>query len=89
MPAGGGHVEITPRPDGLLTREMAARLCDVTPEAITNWTRGYGPKNNRRRLPVKRRENGRPLFEPVEVAKAEAATAKRARRGRWSAVVAA
>jgi hypothetical protein len=86
---GGVHVEIVPRADGLLTREQAARLCDVTPEAITNWVRGYGPKDNRRRLPVARRENGRPLFDPVEVAKAENATARRARRGRWSAATAA
>lgn len=82
-------MEICPRPDGLVTREQAARLAGVTPEAITNWTRGYGPKANRRRLPVARRENGRPLFDPVEVAKAEHATAKRARRGRWSSAAAA
>jgi hypothetical protein len=82
-------VEIMPRPDGLLTREQAARLCDVTPEAITNWTRGYGPKGNRQRLPVARRERGRPMFDPVEVAKAENATAKRARRGRYASAVAA
>lgn len=71
---------ITPRADGLITREQAAALCGVTPEAITNWTRGYGPKDDRRQLPVKRREHGRPLFDPVEVQKAEYATRKRARR---------
>lgn len=74
--------EIMPRPDGLITRGQAAQLCGVTPEAITNWVRlGYGPKDDRRFLPVKRRDAaGRPLFDPVEVAKAEHATARRARR---------
>ena len=74
---------IKPRPDGLITREQAAQLCQVTPEAITNWVRlGYGPKDDRRFLPVARRENGRPLFDPVEVAKAEHATARKAGRAR-------
>lgn len=73
--------EIMPRPDGLIDRGQAAALCGVTPEAITNWTRiGYGPKGAKVKLPVKRRESGRPLFDPVEVAKADWATAKRARR---------
>jgi hypothetical protein len=71
---------IVPRPDGLITRNQAAQLCGVTPEAITNWTRGYGPKDSRRQLPVARRVSGRPLFDPVEVAKAKHATDKRARR---------
>ena len=71
-----------PRPDGLITRGQAAALCGVTPEAITNWVRlGYGPKDDRRKLPVKRRDGtGHPLFDPIEVAKAEYATRKRARR---------
>jgi len=69
------------RPDGLITRDQAAALCGVTPEAITNWARiGYGPKGRKTKLPVARREHGRPFFDPVEVAKAEHATAKRARR---------
>ena len=74
--------EIMPRADGLITRGQAAALCGVTPEAITNWVRlGYGPKHDRRKLPVKRRDStGHPLFDPVEVAKAEHATAPRARR---------
>jgi hypothetical protein len=74
------HSVIVPRPDGLITRGQAAALCGVTPEAITNWTRGYGPKHDRRRLPVAKRVNGHPLFDPVEVAKAKHATDKRARR---------
>jgi hypothetical protein len=74
--------EIMPRADGLITRGQAAALCGVTPEAITNWVRlGYGPKHDRRKLPVKRRDaGGHPLFDPVEVAKAEHTTAPRARR---------
>jgi hypothetical protein len=74
-------LEVIPRPDGLITREQAAQLAGVTPEAITNWVRlGYGPKDNRCRLPVRRREHGRPLYDPVDVAKAEYATRKLARR---------
>lgn len=75
-------MEIMPRPDGLITRGQAAALCGVTPEAITNWVRiGYGPKGNKAKLPVKRRDSGgHPLFDPVDVAKAEHATAPRARR---------
>lgn len=76
---------IVPRPDGLITRAQAAQLCGVTPEAITNWTRGYGPKDKRRKLPVAKRENGHPLYDPVEVAKADHATARRARRVRYPA----
>ena len=74
-------MRVVPRPDGLITREQAASLAGVTPEAITNWARlGYGPKDDRRKLPVKRREHGRPLYDPIEVAKAEYATRKLARR---------
>ena len=80
---------ITPRPDGLITRAQAAELCRVTPEAITNWTRlGYGRKDDRHKLPVARREHGRPLFDPVEVAKAEHATARKAGRVRDERVAA-
>ncbi len=68
-------VEITPRPDGLLTREMAAALCGVDPDTISQWVR-------RRHLKVTRRDGRSPLFEPVDVAKAEIATRKRARRER-------
>lgn len=73
--------QITPRPDGLITRAQAAELCGVTPQAITNWTSiGYGPRDSRTRLKVTKRERGQPLFSPVDVAKAEYATRKRARR---------
>jgi hypothetical protein len=73
-------VRIT-RGDGLITREQAAELCGVTPGTISQWIgRGYGPKDSHRRLPVAKRENGRILLDPVEVAKADHATARRARR---------
>ena len=74
--------EIMPGPDGLLSRKQAAALCGVTPEAINNWVRdGYGPKDSKMRLPVKRRDcTGHPRFDPVDVAKADHATAGRARR---------
>lgn len=73
---------IMPGPDGLISRKQAAALCGVTPEAINNWVRvGYGPKDNKTKLPVKRRDcTGHPRFDPVDVAKAERATAERARR---------
>lgn len=72
---------IEPRADGLITRAQAAELCGVTPEAVTNWTRvGYGPKGAKVKLPVARRESGRPLFWPADVMQAEYATRHRARR---------
>lgn len=73
---------ITPTPDGLVTREQAADLCGVTPAAITNWVReGYGPKGSKTRLRVARRDGPRPLFDPVDLARAELATRRKARRG--------
>ena len=66
--------------DGLITVEQAAELCGVKPVTVRNWAnRGYGPKNARRKLPVKR-ENGRLLVDPVELAKADHATKGPARR---------
>lgn len=67
--------------DGLITREMAAELCGVTPDAISQWiSRGYGPKGARVKLPVAKREGRAILLDPVEVAKADHATRERARR---------
>jgi hypothetical protein len=74
------------RADGLIDRDQAAELCGVTPDAVTIWaTRGYvvtlpGRKKERRFLPVAKREGRTPLYDPVEVAKAERATRKRGRR---------
>jgi hypothetical protein len=73
------------REDGLIDRDTAAQLCGVTPDAVTIWaTRGYiaviAGERQRRYLPVAKREGRTPLYDPVEVAKAEHATRKRGRR---------
>lgn len=74
------------RADGLIGREQAAELCGVSPDAVTIWaTRGYwvtlpGGYREHRRLPVAKREGRSPLYDPIEVAKAEKATRKRGRR---------
>lgn len=85
-------VQVT-RGDGLLDRDQAAGLCGVTPDAVTAWaTRGYwvktGPGRSDREhrvLPVAKREGRKPLYDRVELAKAEHATRRRgmhARTGR-------
>lgn len=67
--------------DGLIDVEQAAELCGVKPVTVRAWTqRGYGPKESRQVLPVAKRENGRILLDPVEVAKADHATKGPARR---------
>jgi hypothetical protein len=77
------------RGDGLIDRDQAAELSGVTPDAVTVWaTRGYivtvirgGEKARERHfLPVAKREGRKPLYDPVEVQKAEFATRKRGRR---------
>lgn len=69
------------RDDGLITREVAAALCGVTPDAVSQWiSRGYGPRDERVRLPVAKREGRTVLLDPIEVAKADHATRFRARR---------
>jgi hypothetical protein len=73
-------VRIT-RGDGLITRIMAAQLCGVDPDTISQWiSRGYGPRDARRKLPVAKREGRSVLLDPVEVAKADHATKGPARR---------
>jgi hypothetical protein len=64
---------VTVRQDGLITRDMAAQLCGVSPDAITQWVR-------RGHIGVARREGRNPLFNLVEVAKADHLLRKRARR---------
>lgn len=67
--------------DGLIDVEQAAELCGVKPVTIRAWiSRGYGPKDTRCKLPVAKREGRRILLDPVEVAKADHATCKAARR---------
>jgi hypothetical protein len=75
-------VRIT-RGDGLIDRDQAAELCGVTPDAVTMWaTRGYKSRDGKERywLPVALREGRKPLYDPVEVQKAEYHTRKRGRR---------
>ena len=63
------------RGDGLIDRDQAAELAGVTPDAVTLWaTRGYMARNGKQRTcgcPVAKREGRKPLYDPVEVAKAE------------------
>lgn len=73
------------RDDGLIDRDTAAELCGVTPDAVTIWSsRGYVDTVNgakvRRFLPVAKREGRTPLYEPLEVARAERATRRRGGR---------
>lgn len=64
---------VTVRIDGLITRDMAAQLCGVSPDAITMWVR-------RGQITVVRREGRHPLFNLVEVAKANQLLRKDPRR---------
>ena len=67
--------------DGLIDVEQAAELCGVKPVTIRAWiSRGYGPKTARRMLPVAKREGRFIYLDVVEVAKADHATRKAARR---------
>lgn len=72
---------VEPGPGGFITTEQAAALCGVKPVTVRNWIlRGYtGTDGERHHLPACRYKR-RLLLDPVEVAKAEHATAERARR---------
>lgn len=72
---------VEPGPGGFITTEQAAALCGVEPVTVRNWVlRGYtGRDGQRYKLPAHRFKR-RIYLDPVEVAKAERATAKRARR---------
>lgn len=73
---------ITPGPDGCISTEQAAALCGVSPITVRNWiNRGWhDAARNVCKLPVKHRYKGRIRLDPVEVAKADYATARKARR---------
>ena len=60
-------------PEGLVTRAQAAALCGVGPDTISMWVR-------RGHLKVAKREGRTPLYDPIELAKAEYKTRERARR---------
>lgn len=64
---------VTVRQDGLITRDMAAQLCGVEPDTITQWIR-------RGHIGVARREGRNPLLNIVEVAKADHLLRRRAHR---------
>lgn len=64
---------VTVRQDGLITRDMAAQLCGVGPDTISQWIR-------RGHIGVVRREGRTILLNLVEVAKADHLLRKRARR---------
>lgn len=71
------------RGDGLIDRDQAAELCGVTPDAVTIWaTRGYWLRDRSAHcvLPVAKREGRKPLYDPVEVQKAEWHTRRRGKR---------
>jgi hypothetical protein len=73
---------ITPGPDGSVTVGQAAQLCGVSVITIRSWiNRGYvSDDGSRVKLPVKHRWRGIIHLDPVEVQKAEYATARRTRR---------
>jgi hypothetical protein len=73
---------ITPDARGMITRDQAALLCGVRPDTVSQWiSRGYLlADGTRRKLPVAYRWKGRIMLDPVEVAKAEHATARKTRR---------
>lgn len=74
---------IVTREDGLITVADAAALAGVDEKTVRNWTRrGYYSDALKTRcyLPVAKREGWLILLDPVQVAIAEHATAKRARR---------
>ena len=62
-----------PDPFALVTASEAALYADVTVQAIVNW-------RNQGRIEVSGTKNGRPAYRLLDVAKAEHATRKRARR---------
>jgi len=73
MPEGGSGVRIT-RADGLVDVFQAAELCGVKPGTVRQWVhRGHLAKAGLD-------EEGRSLFDPVALQKAEYATRERARR---------
>jgi DNA-binding transcriptional MerR regulator len=60
--------------DAQLTASQAAKYAGVTVQAIVNW------RNRGHLHPVAHSSDGRPLYRLLDVAKAEHATRRRARR---------
>lgn len=71
------------RADGLITVRQAAELCGVSDITVRGWiNRGYWSDvlQSRQFLPVAKREGRTIYLDPVQVRRAEHATARRARR---------
>lgn len=75
-------MDITPDPGGCITVAQAAAVCGVDEKTVRNWRlRGYiGTDGQRTYLRDEGRWKGQIRLHPIEVAKAEHATARRARR---------
>ena len=73
---------IHPGPGGEITVKQAAALCGVEPVTVRNWiNRGWHDEGgNVVKLKIKWRYKGQIMLDPVEVAKADYATARKARR---------
>lgn len=74
--------EIVPNESGKITVRQAAELCKVTEMTVRNWyNRGWHDEDkNIVKMPIAYRYKGLVYLDPIEVAKAERATAERARR---------
>jgi hypothetical protein len=70
------------RPDGKVTVGQLAELCGVQPITVYQWIyRGYTPRGGGDRVKLPTVREGRTiLIDPIDGAKAEYATAVRARR---------
>ncbi len=73
---------IVPNESGKITVRQAALLCGVSEITVRNWyNRGWHDEaGNVVKMPIAYRYKGLVYLDPVEVAKAERATAERARR---------
>lgn len=73
---------IVPNEAGMITVRQAAELCDVTEMTVRNWyNRGWHDEDKSIvKMPIAYRHKGIVYLDPLEVAKAERATAERARR---------
>jgi DNA-binding transcriptional MerR regulator len=74
VPCGRFALPDLPDINALLTATEAAGYAGVTPQAVINW------RNRGHLKPATRDTSGRPLYRLLDVAKAEYATRKRARR---------
>lgn len=73
---------ITPNEAGMITVKQAAAMCGVSEITVRNWAnRGWHDEDdNIVKMPIAYKHKGVIYLDPVEVAKAELATAEKARR---------